>query len=74
MAEVQNVKAAVGDDKFFARSAKLFSPFRQFAPRDDFISEVHAASLPVQSRLANMKNKMSGFAFGVHLPIDSRDG
>jgi hypothetical protein len=74
MAEMQNVEAAVRDDKFFSARAKIFSPCRQCFPCNDFVPEIHAFILPLSWPFANTKNKMSGFAFGVHLLIDSRDG
>jgi hypothetical protein len=54
MAEMQDVEAAVGGDKFFARSAKRCAPFRQFVPRDDFAVEIHGAILPTPCRLATI--------------------
>ena len=42
----------VSVDEFFAGRAKVFSPLRQFFPRDDFVAEVHAVILPARHRLA----------------------
>jgi hypothetical protein len=50
--EVQDVKAAVGDDELFARGAKRLAPCRQFFPRDDFVAEIHGVILPVRRKLA----------------------
>ena len=57
MPGVEDVKAAVGDDEFFAAGADLPPPCRQLVPGDDFVAEIHGASLPVRPRFANMKKR-----------------
>jgi hypothetical protein len=59
MAEVQDVEAAVGNDKFFAAGAKTFSPRRQLIPRDDFTAEIHTPILPTGCRLATIYGSVS---------------
>jgi hypothetical protein len=49
---MQDVEAAVGDDKVFAGGAELSPPSRQLVPRDDFVAEVHGVILPARRRLA----------------------
>src|SRR5580658_1750053 len=46
---MQNIKAAVGDDEFFAARAEALPPFRQRVPGDDFVVKVHAVILPARA-------------------------
>jgi hypothetical protein len=57
VAQMEDVKTAVGDDEFFAAGADLPPPCRQLVPGDDFVAEIHGASLPVRPRFANMKKR-----------------
>jgi hypothetical protein len=54
VAEVQDVETAVGDDQFLATGAHGRPPLSQFVPRNDFLTEVHAAILPARRRLATI--------------------
>ncbi len=57
MAQMEDVKTAVGDDEFFAAGADLPPPCRQLVPGDDFVAEIHGDSLPVRPRFANTKKR-----------------
>jgi len=50
---MQDVEAAVRNDKFFARSAKSLAPRRQFVPGDDLVAEIHAAIFVQPPALGN---------------------
>jgi hypothetical protein len=51
---MQNIKAAVGDDEFFATGSHGRTPGWQFVPDNDFVAEVHTAILPTCRRLATI--------------------
>jgi hypothetical protein len=53
---MEQVKAAVGHDQFFAGGTNLLPPRRQIGPRDDFVTEMHAPILPAPRRLATILN------------------
>src|ERR1700722_8341803 len=57
MAHMKDVETSVGHDQLFAASPQTVSPFGQLIWLNDFIAEIHRASLPLQMPFANSKNK-----------------
>src|SRR5579859_6559906 len=63
MANMKDVKTTIGHHQLFAAFPNALSPVGQLPGLNDFMAEIHGASLPLRMPAANSKSNPTIFAF-----------